>query len=84
MVGRCFCGESMFARASDASKIAFTYLIRQLEAWGYPLVDCQMHTPHLARFGAVEIPRSAFLRELAELAATPGRLGPWRFDIEVP
>jgi leucyl/phenylalanyl-tRNA--protein transferase len=83
-VGRIFCGESMFARASDASKIAFTYLVRQLEAWSCPLVDCQMHTPHLARFGAVEIPRAEFMRQLVAHGPVPMRIGPWRFDIEVP
>ncbi len=80
VVGAAFCGESMFAVAPDASKIAFATLVRQLERWGCPLVDCQVHTEHLARFGAVEIPREAFLRRLDE--ASRGHLppAPWRFD----
>jgi leucyl/phenylalanyl-tRNA--protein transferase len=78
-IGRVFCGESMFARAPDASKVAFVRLVQQLDAWGFPLVDCQVYTEHLARFGAVEIPRRAFLARLAELR-DGGRPGPWAFD----
>ena len=78
--GRMFYGESMFAKAPDASKIAFVKLVRQLEIWSFPLVDCQMHTDHLARFGAREIPRSAFLDACEQLAWLPGRPGPWSFD----
>lgn len=79
-VGQLFCGESMFADAPDASKIAFVHLVRQLERWGWPLVDCQVHTDHLERFGAVEIPRRAYLEEIEALAAREGRIGAWRFD----
>lgn len=79
-VGTLFCGESMFAEAPDASKIAFVHLVRQLERWGYPLIDCQVHTDHLARFGAVEIPRRVYLDEVRELAAKEDRQGSWRFD----
>jgi leucyl/phenylalanyl-tRNA--protein transferase len=79
-VGRCFAGESMFAAAPDASKIAFVHLVRQLERWGFPLVDCQLHTPHLERFGASEVPRAQFLDELRALVVQPSRLGPWTFD----
>ncbi len=82
-VGRVFCGESMFARADDASKIAFVALVRQLVRWGYPMVDCQVHTPHLARFGAREIPRAAFLAQLTNLVGQPGHEGTWRLDPDV-
>jgi leucyl/phenylalanyl-tRNA--protein transferase len=72
-IGRAFFGESMFTRITDASKIAFVTLVRQLEAWGVGLIDCQMRTPHLASLGAYEIPRAEFARELEELvAATDG------------
>jgi leucyl/phenylalanyl-tRNA--protein transferase len=81
-VGRVFCGESMFAREDDASKVAFVWLVRQLHRWGFPLVDCQVHTPHLARFGAVEVPRRRFLSQLARLGQEPGRPGPWSFDAD--
>ena len=57
-IGRAFYGESMFARASDASKIAFVHLVRQLQRWQFGIIDCQMRTEHFARFGAREIPRS--------------------------
>jgi leucyl/phenylalanyl-tRNA--protein transferase len=81
-VGRLYAGESMFADAPDASKIAFVHFVRQLARWGFPLVDCQVYTEHLERFGAVEMERSAYLARCVELAALPGRLGPWQFDAD--
>jgi leucyl/phenylalanyl-tRNA--protein transferase len=75
-----FFGESMFSKAADASKIALVHLARQLERWGFGLIDCQMSTPHLASLGAREIPRAEFIRALAELVNYATRLGPWRFD----
>ncbi len=68
-LGRAFYGESMFARRSDASKIAFVHLVKQLQQWNFGLIDCQMNTAHLARFGAREIPRSEFTTHLQQLAA---------------
>ena len=79
-MGRCFCGESMFAKAPDASKIAFATFVQQLRRWGVAMVDCQMHTPHLARFGAREVDRAMFLQALEVLAAAPARQGTWAFD----
>lgn len=79
-VGRLFCGESMFAHQPDASKIAFVHLARQLTRWGFPLVDCQVHTRHLERFGAREIPRRRYLQRLQALVEQPDQPGPWRFD----
>jgi leucyl/phenylalanyl-tRNA--protein transferase len=79
-LGRLVSGESMFARAPDASKVAFVHFVRQLQIWGFPLVDCQVHTPHLERFGAVEIPREQYLEEISTLVQQPGRIGAWRFD----
>ena len=66
-LGRMFFGESMFTRVPDASKIAFVHLVRQLEQWGFGLIDCQMRTDHLASFGASEIPRTDFAARLSEL-----------------
>lgn len=60
-VGTCFCGESMFAKVSNASKVGFTALVRRLQQAGCSLIDCQMPTEHLARFGAEAIPRESFL-----------------------
>jgi leucyl/phenylalanyl-tRNA--protein transferase len=68
-VGRMFFGESMFARQSDASKVAFVTLVAQLRRWGVPMIDCQMSTPHLASLGARDVPRAAFLADLPRLVA---------------
>ncbi len=65
--GRMFFGESMFSRCADASKIALAHLCCQLERWNFGLIDCQMHTPHLASLGARLIPRSEFIAHLQEL-----------------
>lgn len=59
-----FCGESMFATMSNASKVGFITLSRKLEKENYKLIDCQMYTEHLASLGAAEIPRDAFLKYL--------------------
>src|SRR5438034_7956038 len=64
-IGRMFYGESMFSRATDASKVALVALVGELKARGFPMIDCQMHTPLLASLGAREMPRRAFLRALA-------------------
>lgn len=64
VVGRVFFGESMFTRAPDASKAAFLTLARALFDAGCLLIDCQVETDHLARFGARDIPRRRFLQLL--------------------
>ena len=79
-VGRLFSGESMFATASDASKVAFVWLVKQLEVWGFPLVDSQVGTDHLARFGGRDIDRADYLEALPALVDEPGRVGKWAFD----
>ncbi|MEI6302574.1 MAG: leucyl/phenylalanyl-tRNA--protein transferase [Betaproteobacteria bacterium] len=74
-IGGMFYGESMFMRRRDASKIAMVHLVHQLEARGIKMIDCQMHTGHLASLGAREIPRTEFSQRLAELinyALPPG------------
>jgi leucyl/phenylalanyl-tRNA--protein transferase len=81
-LGGIFFGESMFATAPDASKIAFVCLVEQLVRWRIGLVDCQVHTDHLARFGAVEWPRKRYLASLKKAITGPTRPGPWRFDGE--
>lgn len=63
-IGRMFYGESMFARASDASKIALAYLVHFLNAHGVEMIDCQQETSHLASLGARPIPRSEFIAHL--------------------
>ncbi|NUO53863.1 MAG: leucyl/phenylalanyl-tRNA--protein transferase [Polyangiaceae bacterium] len=79
-IGRVFFGESMFARAPDASKVAFVTLVRNLMAWGIDLVDCQVRTDHLERFGAEAWPRSRYLTELAARLETPTKRGKWNID----
>ena len=79
-LGAAFFGESMFARAKDASKVAFVALVRQLRRFDIPLIDCQVYTPHLASLGAREWPRREFLAALRAALERPTRLGPWRFD----
>lgn len=79
-LGAAFFGESMFARAPDASKVAFVAAVEQLSRWGIALVDCQVYTNHLARFGAEEWPRRQYLAGLKRALARPTRKGPWRFD----
>lgn len=63
-IGGAFFGESMFTRVTDASKVALFHLVARLNERGYTLLDTQWLTPHLARFGAVEIPRREYLRRL--------------------
>jgi leucyl/phenylalanyl-tRNA---protein transferase len=83
-VGAVFCGESMFAAAPDASKVAFVELVRQLQRWGFELIDCQVYTEHLERFGAVDWPRAEFLRALVRLRDRDvGPDGAWRFDADL-
>lgn len=81
-IGRMFYGESMFSDVSNASKIALVHLARQLERWGFGMIDCQMNTPHLASLGASEIPRSEFIAKLQELIHyTP--VTDWKFDTDL-
>ncbi len=82
-LGACFFGESMFALRSNASKVAFVALVRQLAAWGFALIDCQQYTEHLARFGAVGWSRQRFLAALASALEVPTRRGAWRIDAAV-
>jgi leucyl/phenylalanyl-tRNA--protein transferase len=76
-LGRMFYGESMFSWRSDASKIAVAHLARYLERLGFGMVDCQMHTAHLASLGAREIPRDDFIARLDALVAAGSAPGPW-------
>lgn len=63
---KIFCGESMFSKVSNASKVAFISLVDQLSSENYKLIDCQLYTKHLASLGAEEIPRSVFMEYLNE------------------
>jgi len=66
-IGRMFYGESMFHHVSNASKVAFAHLVQWLNTQQVGMIDCQMHTPLLASFGAFEIPRDGFIAQLNKL-----------------
>lgn len=79
-IGRMFYGESMFSRRDNASKFAFAYLIRLLRERGFGMIDCQMHTDHLASLGAAEIPRSEFLQHMRALIGQ-GERSVWQLAV---
>ncbi len=70
-LGEVFFGESMFSRASDASKVALVKLVERLKAQGCRMIDCQQATAHLASLGAREIPRKAFAQQVQESIQYP-------------
>ncbi|HEX7700277.1 MAG TPA: hypothetical protein VF403_06145, partial [Kofleriaceae bacterium] len=82
-LGAAFFGESMFAKAPDASKIAFAACVRQLDEWKIGLVDCQVHTEHLERFGAYEVPRQNYLEMLTIALDEPTKRGRWEFEMSL-
>ena len=71
-LGGVLYGESMFTRHTDASKVAFVHLVRQLQAWGFGLIDCQMRTSHLISLGAEEISRRRFVELLDRYCEASG------------
>jgi len=77
-LGGAFFGESMFSRVTDASKVALVHLVARLRLGGFVLCDTQFLTAHLARFGAVEIPKAEYRRRLAAALEIPAR---WRTDL---
>ena len=79
-IGRMFFGESMFASATDASKVAIAHLAEQLTRWNFELIDCQVMNPHLRSLGARDMPRREFLARLRNNPPEITRRGPWRFD----
>lgn len=70
---RVFCGESMFSRATDSSKVALSWLVALMRRAGFALLDCQFMTDHLASLGAVEIPQKQYVDLLAGAAGEPDR-----------
>jgi leucyl/phenylalanyl-tRNA--protein transferase len=79
-LGRMFFGESMFTRATDASKVALVALVEKLRRDGFELIDCQQQTRHLASFGARPIAREAFVRRLQELINSGQSGSNWRAE----
>mgnify|MGYP001820292131 CR=1 FL=1 len=76
-LGRCFFGESMFTRVSNASKVALVTLAHRLQRWRFAMIDCQVSSAHLMRMGAREIPRRRFLLELSAALRHGHRSGKW-------
>ena len=70
-MGNIFCGESMFAKRSDASKVALYFLVQRLKQNGFKLIDCQIPTPHLKSLGAQEISREYFLDLVSKALENP-------------
>lgn len=86
-IGKVFFGESMFSKQSDASKVAFVFLNKQLEQWGFKLVDCQVYTSHLESLGAKMIPRKEFIKLLNQYAVDQGKhttLSRWANNHDLP
>ncbi|NUN12045.1 MAG: leucyl/phenylalanyl-tRNA--protein transferase [Myxococcales bacterium] len=79
-LGNLFFGESMFYLVPDASKAAFAALTEQLCRWGFGLIDSQLHTHHVERFGGRHISRIRYLEELEAALQHPTRKGRWVFD----
>ncbi len=79
-LGGAFFGESMFSRATDASKVALVHLVAKLKASGFTLLDTQFITEHLTRFGALEISREEYRERLATAIATPVQFDPTADD----
>lgn len=79
-IGKVFFGESMFSRTSDASKVAFVCLVKHLQAKGYPLIDCQVHSEHLESLGASNIPRVEFIGFLEKYCQEKGWDNPWQVE----
>jgi leucyl/phenylalanyl-tRNA--protein transferase len=77
-IGRIFFGESMFSRATDASKIALVRMVEFLKAHNFEMIDCQVPSDHMSSLGARSLPRPEFLARLRELCNPPGAPGAWR------
>ena len=78
-LGSVFFGESMFAKKTNASKVAFVALVQQLLKWDFVLIDCQVTTRHLISFGAREIPRSEFMQRVRKAIKMPAKKSTWHF-----
>ncbi len=77
-IGKAFFGESMFHLKSNASKVAFVYLIKRLTGWLFHIIDAQQETRHLQSFGAQAIPRKDFLNIIEKAVHEPGIYGKWK------
>ncbi len=82
-IGNYYSGESMFAKESNASKAGYITLVKHLQAWGFLLIDCQIHTPHLESLGAYEIPRHDFMYQLQQALQHNREAQKWQFDSSI-
>jgi leucyl/phenylalanyl-tRNA---protein transferase len=82
-LGKCFSGESMFTRVTDASKVAFVYLVSFLKSLDFQMIDCQVKTSHLMSFGAREIPRKTFLQQLEKALHFPQTFSKWNLNADL-
>ncbi len=81
-IGKAFFGESMFTLKPDASKVAFTALVMQLQTWQFELIDAQVETDHLNRFGAENFTRTQFETRLNQAVNRPYTPQKWQFEID--
>ena len=81
-IGQVFFGESMFSRVSDSSKVAFVALSKQLQQWGFKLIDCQVYTSHLESLGAKMITRKNFINLLKHYTPLPASNTLWQIENE--
>ncbi len=81
-IGKVFCGESMFAYKSDASKAAYYILVQHLKKWGYEFIDCQVPTQHLKSLGAKEVQREEYLQRLYKVRMDTVE-HEWKVDDEI-
>lgn len=81
-IGKVFFGESMFSKRTDASKVALVALCRQLNAWGFKMIDAQVPSEHMTSLGASEIPREQFEAQLLTDSQKPFPAQKWQFDID--
>ncbi len=77
-LGQVFFGESMFTRVTDASKVTFVHLVKQLTLWNFKLIDCQIYSAHLESLGAESIRREQFIHLLDQYCEEPGKPGLWQ------
>ena len=79
-LGKCFFGESMFTLVSNASNVGLVKLVEHLKELSFDMIDCQVPTEHLTRFGARKIPRTRFLNQLEKSLSIPTIRGKWEFN----
>ena len=80
LIGKMFFGESMFSFQTNASKVALTYIVSHLHHWGFPLLDCQLPSPHLSSLGAQTISRTDYINIMTPLCDQEQSGFKWKLD----